>query len=229
MEKGKRGPYAKGKARRKEILEAALSIVGTDGFDQTTLSKISQTVGISDVAILHYFDSMDDLLIQVLKQRDLNDIQTSATSIPELIVQLLQFGDNPERSLQYLLDVIEHNTHTPGLVELFTRMAVKSTSPGSPGYKYFKQRYRIQRKMMGNVLQKLIDKEHLQTNMSADEISRSIQALLDGLQIQWLADRSVDMRGIAEQSINRLLCRQNPQGDVPQNPTSSAKDNRKGQ
>jgi phosphoenolpyruvate-protein kinase (PTS system EI component) len=64
--------------------------------------------------------------------------------------------------------------------------------------------------MLANVLQKLIDKEHLQTDMSADDISRSIQALLDGLQIQWLMDRSVDMRSIAGQAINRLLCRQAP-------------------
>ncbi|MCH4160487.1 MAG: TetR/AcrR family transcriptional regulator [Bifidobacterium sp.] len=210
MDASKRGPYAKGKVRRKEILDAALTIVGSDGFDQTTLSKISEVVGISDVAVLHYFDSMDDLMIQVLKQRDLNDIQSTATSIPELIIQLLQYGDNPERSVQYLLDVIEHNAHTPGLVELFTRMSAKVTNPESPAYKYFKQRNKIQQIMLANVLQKLIDKEHLQTDMSADDISRSIQALLDGLQIQWLMDRSVDMRSIAGQAINRLLCRQAP-------------------
>ncbi|MCI1635944.1 TetR/AcrR family transcriptional regulator [Bifidobacterium sp.] len=88
MDASKRGPYAKGKVRRKEILDAALTIVGSDGFDQTTLSKISEVVGISDVAVLHYFDSMDDLMIQVLKQRDLNDIQSTETSMPDRSVDM---------------------------------------------------------------------------------------------------------------------------------------------
>jgi hypothetical protein len=61
--------------------------------------------------------------------------------------------------------------------------------------------------LFGHVLRNLIKDEHLQTKMSPDELSRVMQALLGGLQVQWLIDRNLDMPAVAEKSINALLGR----------------------
>ncbi|MFT8650028.1 MAG: helix-turn-helix domain-containing protein [Bifidobacterium psychraerophilum] len=216
---GDRGSYSKGIARRKQILQAALTIVAVDGFDQTTLSKISKAVGITDVGVLHYFDSMDDLMIEVLRQRDTDAVMESSASVLDLASQMSRFGSDPARSLRYLIEVVDYNSRTPGLVELFAHMSVKAADPKSPAYKYFQQRGTVQRKLFGHVLGRLIEDEHLKTNMSPDEMSRVMQALLDGLQIQWLLDRNLDMPAVAEKSINALL------GRSPRKKTTSARTN----
>ncbi|MCI2177494.1 MAG: TetR/AcrR family transcriptional regulator [Bifidobacterium psychraerophilum] len=207
MSIGDRGSYSKGIARRKQILQAALTIVAVDGFDQTTLSKISKAVGITDVGVLHYFDSMDDLMIEVLRQRDIDAVMESSASVLDLDSQMSRFGRDPAWSLRYLIEVMDRNSRTPGLIELFAHMAVKASDPKSPAYRYFKHRGTVERKLFGHVLRNLIKDEHLQTKMSPDELSRVMQALLGGLQVQWLIDRNLDMPAVAEKSINALLGR----------------------
>lgn len=204
MAKGDRGPYSKGKARRKQILEAALTIIAVDGFDQTSLSKISKAVGITDVGVLHYFGSMDDLMVEVLRQRDANDMATMTSSLSNLAVQIKQLAGNPEKSLKQMLSITARNAKTPGLVELYAYMSVKASNPKSPAYKYFKHRGGIERTMVGHAVRKLIKNDHLDIGMEPEEMARIIQALLDGLQIQWLIDRDVDMPDLAEKAIKLM-------------------------
>ncbi|MCH4160485.1 MAG: TetR/AcrR family transcriptional regulator [Bifidobacterium sp.] len=204
MDRAKRGPYAKGKARRKEILKAALSIVAKEGFDQTTLSKISKAVGISDVAVLHYFGTMDDLLVEVLKQRDTDDMAAATSSLPDMVSQMIQLIAHPEQSIKQVMQIVRRNSQTPGLVELYAHMSVRASDPTSPAYRYFKQRGKVERYVVGSAAKKVIDKEHLDTELSPEEMARVMQALLDGLQIQWLIDRDIDMADIAEKAIKLM-------------------------
>jgi AcrR family transcriptional regulator len=201
---GDRGSYAKGKARRKQILEATLTIVAVDGFDNTTLSKISKAVGITDVGVLHYFGSMDDLMVEALKQRDANDMMAAAAAFPDIASQMIQLINHPEQSIQQVVDIIRRNAQTPGLVELYAHMSVKASDHDSSAYRYFKQRGKIERYMVGHAARKIMKNEHLQTKLTPEEIARVLQALLDGLQIQWLIDRDVDMASIASKAINLM-------------------------
>ncbi|GAA6123804.1 TetR/AcrR family transcriptional regulator [Bifidobacterium psychraerophilum] len=213
---GDRGSYPKGKVRRKQILDAALTIIAVDGFDQTSLSKISKAVGITDVGVLHYFDSMDDLMMEVLRQRDANDMATMTSSLSDLADQIRQLAGNPDRSLEQMLAITARNAKTPGLVELYAYMSVKASNPKSPAHKYFKRRGRIERTMVGHAVETLIEKDHLDIGMDPEDMARIIQALLDGLQIQWLIDRNVDMSDLAGKAITLMRAggMQHPEPDA---------------
>ena len=55
-----RGSYAKGVAKREEILERTLDVIATEGYDGASVKRIAEAVGLSQAGLLHYFDSKED-------------------------------------------------------------------------------------------------------------------------------------------------------------------------
>ncbi len=53
-------------ATREKILEAALELFGTRGFNATSISEIGKAAGISKGLMYHYFASKDDLLREMI-------------------------------------------------------------------------------------------------------------------------------------------------------------------
>ncbi len=70
---GTTGSYAKGIAKREEILSIALDLVAVNGFRRTSIKDIADAVGLTQAGLLHYFDSKDELWVEVLKRRDAID------------------------------------------------------------------------------------------------------------------------------------------------------------
>src|SRR4051812_19943354 len=65
-----RGPYAKGKAKRAEILDVALEVIADDGYSAATVKNLADAVGLSQNGLLHYFGSKDALFAEILRRRD---------------------------------------------------------------------------------------------------------------------------------------------------------------
>lgn len=66
----RRGSYAKGIAKREEILDAALDIVARVGYSRTTVRELAQAVGLSQTGLLHYFGTKEQLFVEILRRRD---------------------------------------------------------------------------------------------------------------------------------------------------------------
>src|SRR6478752_6953814 len=63
-----RGTYAKGVARRQEILDRAIEVFAERGSDRTSLRSIAQEVGVTHGALTHYFGSLEELLVAVYRE-----------------------------------------------------------------------------------------------------------------------------------------------------------------
>ena len=61
-----RGAYAKGVAKREEILAAALTIIGEQGFRRASVREIAEAVGLSPAGLLHYFGLKEQLFVAIL-------------------------------------------------------------------------------------------------------------------------------------------------------------------
>lgn len=48
--------------RYNDIIQTAKHLFDTKGFDQTTCHDITKSIGISDVELLNYFNSLDEIL-----------------------------------------------------------------------------------------------------------------------------------------------------------------------
>ncbi|MCA1221501.1 TetR/AcrR family transcriptional regulator [Streptomyces sp. 8L] len=173
----KRGPYRKGEVKRAEILEAALDIFATEGYRGTSLRKVAARCDLSLPGLMHYFDSKEDLLTEVLRARD----ETERTRHPDYRV--------PEDPV----DTMRTGARTPGLVELFVSLAASAGDPGHPAHEFFPERYEALRAAVTRYVRSALDAGRLATDIPAERLAVVLLAVADGVQLQWLADRSVDM------------------------------------
>ena len=66
----RRGSYAKGVAKREEILERALEVIAREGYRGASVKELAEAVGLSQAGLLHYFDSKEELFTEILRKRD---------------------------------------------------------------------------------------------------------------------------------------------------------------
>lgn len=195
----RRGSYAKGVARREEILESALDVIGRKGYQNASLKQIAELVGVTPAALLHYFGSKEELFTEVLRKRDEHD-----GMMPQTL--------NPADGKSAFIDVIRHNTEVPGVVELFSRLSVDAVDPAHPAHQYFLER---SEKLRESITDSFVHDAAHRATLDPDTMARVIQAVADGLQLQWMIDRSVDMPGI----IGALMDVLYPPTDQPETPT----------
>lgn len=178
-----RGEYAKTADRRAEILDAAIKVFSEAGFHGGSLREIAQRVGMSQPGLLHHFANKERLLEAVLTHRD---EQARDRMGPELPTGLALIGA--------LIDLADYNATTPGLVALFTVLSGEATSADHPGHEYFRQRYGWVREIVEEAIAEGQARGELRPELDPIEVARTLIALLDGLQIQWLyEDGGFDM------------------------------------
>jgi len=177
-----RGPYAKGRAKREEILDAAVELYSRDGYDRTSVREIARATGLSQAGLLHHFGGKEAIFAEVLRRRD---AQSEARFNPDSSQPVTVDG---------LIATVRHNRHESSLVRLFVTLSSEVIDTDSPAHDFFEQRY-----------ERLIDdvSEDVRNRQAAGEIApdldpRAVASLLiaaaDGLQTQWLLDpTSLDM------------------------------------
>lgn len=187
---GRRGSYAKGIAKREEILQTALEVIAREGYRGASVKEIADAVGLSQAGLLHYFDSKEELFTEVLRKRDQIDSEhflpagaepatVSAASIDAL-------------STSYL-EVIRHNSEVPGLVQLFSRLAVDGADPQHPAHDYFVERGRMLRENFTSALAHQQASGAISRRVDPETLARIFQAVADGLQVQWMLEPDIDM------------------------------------
>jgi AcrR family transcriptional regulator len=179
---GRRGSYAKGVARRREILDRAIEVFAERGGYGTSLRSIAQAMGISHAALLHYFDSREQLLIAVYEhaevKRNADPDAPEATSAVDVMVQ-----------------AATANAEVPGLVELYSTLVAASLEAGSAiGKAYFTERFGRVRRDLTDRLRAGQASGAIRADVDAEEVAALLVAASDGLQIQWLLDPSVRLQ-----------------------------------
>ncbi len=178
-----RGSYAKGIAKRAEILDVALEVFALEGYRGTSLRKVASLCNLSLAGVMHYFDSKEDLLVQILRRRDARNEITGTM----------------EQQEDRFADVLGQGPDEPGLIALYVTMAAAAANPEHPAAAYFQERN-------ARLLQISEDSFYAdKPTPPAEELeyfrtmTRLTLAAADGLQLQWLVDRSIDVVGTMQQ------------------------------
>ncbi|MFS0731586.1 TetR/AcrR family transcriptional regulator [Curtobacterium sp. 1P10AnD] len=178
---GVRGPYAKGVQRRQEILDRTLDVVATRGIDGASLRAIGDAIGVSHAALRHYFASREALLIEVLRQRDADSVARTA-GIDGVLPRMAHSAD--------------HNASVPGLVTMYTTLLGASVEPGNEEARaFFTQRFETVRADLAAQLRDELAASGRYSDADLEQVASLIIAAFDGLQVQWLLDRSIDIAG----------------------------------
>ena len=169
------GGYAKGRATREEILDAAMQLFGEVGYHTASLREVASRVGISHPGLLHHFSSKAVLLAAVLERRD---------EVDEVAFEAdLAAGHDYFDALAMLID---RNAARPGIVELYATLSAEATSPDHPAHGYFQDRYRRVIAMSVTEFERFHDEGRLRPGIDPLTAARLTVAVMDGMQIQWL-------------------------------------------
>lgn len=187
--------YAKGRARRVEILDQAVAVFGEVGYRGASLREIAARCGISHPGLLHHFPTKQALLLAVLERRD----ETGLAAVRAA-------GDTGAAELFGLVDLVAENVSRPDIVELFATLSAEATSRAHPAHGFFADRYRRTVATLTETYQRARADGSLRAELDPAAAARELVALMDGLQIQWLFDPdSVDMPAMVRAHLEQQL------------------------
>jgi AcrR family transcriptional regulator len=175
----RRGAYAKGVAKREEILDAALAVIARNGYQRTSVRDIAEAVGLSQAGLLHYFASKDALFVEILRRRD----DVDRERLPEDV----------GARVQGLIDIMRHNAEVPGLVQLYAELSTEASHPEHAAHDFFTQRYAVLRRQLGDAVRTAQERGEISPALDAESVATILLASADGLQTQWMLEPEIDM------------------------------------
>ena len=181
--------YPKGVARRQEILDRSIEVFATNGSERTSLRAIAEAIGVSHAALLHYFASREELLVEVLREDE-----------------RVRGGSNDESEIvSVMVNAAERNVSIPGLVALYSTMLAGSLEASKTvSREYFVPRFDRIRRMLVERIAAGQRAGTVRGDVEPEAMAALIIAASDGLQIQWLLEPRVDIAKSLE-LLNRIL------------------------
>lgn len=193
-----RGEYAKSAATRTAILNAALEVFARSGYRKGSLREVADRADMSEAGLLHHFKNKSTLLLAVLDHRDEQSrllIDLDGPKDPD--------GLDPLRSV---VTLARHNASVPGVVELYATLSAEATSPTHPAHDYFVRRYEWVRGRCRDAFEHVAAAGRLRHGVDPHRAAVATVALMDGLQVQWLLDRtSTDMGEVLTEFLRGLI------------------------
>ena len=187
--RGVRGPYAKGEERRRTIIGTATDVFATEGFEGAALRRVAELVGVREATLFHYFSSKQELQQAVLAERD--------ERARELVGDA-GFG------VDDLPAIAARNEQQPGLTALYAVASATANDTSHASHRYFLERYEL---LIGDLTRQVREKQdagEYRTDVDAGWGARLLISVFDGLQLQWLYDKSVSMEEGLRQAIALL-------------------------
>lgn len=179
-----RGPYAKGKAKRAEILDVALDVIDREGYASATVKELADAVGLSQNGLLHYFGSKDALFAEILRRRD----EVTAVQIDA------EHQDFADDLVQRILLAVDDEATSPGFTQLSLRVTGEATEPGHVAHDFLHDRYENVRFVVRDAVTRLQTAGRLSPEIDPAVAASLVFAAWDGLRLQWMYDKSIDIR-----------------------------------
>ncbi len=182
----------RGAATREHILNTATAMFGEAGYRGASLRDIAARCGLTHPGLLYHFPTKAGLLEAVLMRRDQEDSRAGVNA-------------HGLEALESLVRTARKNMSTRGLVELFATLSAESAAPDHPAHDYFVQRYKRVCAEVAKHYEEMRQDGVLRDGIDPVDAGRQWVALMDGLQIQWLLDDSIDMAGVLDAHLRAQL------------------------
>jgi AcrR family transcriptional regulator len=178
----RKGNQAQTAEVRVEILKAAFSVFAHGGFNGSSLKQVATAVGISDAGLLHHFNSKVALLNAVLEYRDSvsNEVALKAQS------RGLNFPDD-------WYEVIANTAKNPDVISFFAVMSAESTNVDHPAHEYFASRYLRVTQVLAEGFESMKARGLVRAEVDCLQAAKTLIALSDGMQVQWLLNKNVEL------------------------------------
>lgn len=187
----RRGEHAQTPARRQQIVNAGLAVFSSSGFHGASLRDVAQRAGLSQAGLLHHYPSKEHLLKAVLTWRDNEARRQLGESVPDgldLIRRLV--------ALPAATRTREAAMLTRELVQLHLIVSAEGSVADHPIHGYVLERHASVLEMVRRAFERAAAHGELRRDVDCASAARTLMALMDGLQVQWLLrPDAVDMAG----------------------------------
>lgn len=171
-----RGSYAKGVARRQEILDRAIEVFARRGSDRTSLRAIAAEVGVTHAALKHYFGSLEELLVEVYRESERRGDDGEPVPLDVTPTELLRRWSDANHEVQ-------------GLVQLYSTLVASALEDGHPAARRFAtERFARVRAEIAERVRFNQDAGRIRADVDPVAVAALVIAASDGLQTQWLLD-----------------------------------------
>jgi AcrR family transcriptional regulator len=180
----RRGEYAQTLARRQEIVNAGLAVFSLSGFHGASLRDIAERAGLSQSGLLHHYPSKEHLVEAVFTWRD-NEARR-------------QLGEPVPDGLDFIrrLVALPAATRMRELVQLHVIVSAEGSRADHPVHGYVAERHASVLEMVRKAFERAAAHGELRRDVDCASAARTLIALMDGLQVQWLLHPdAVDMAG----------------------------------
>lgn len=163
--------------RRREIVDAATGLIANSGYAGLTMARFAEACGMTKAGLMYYFPNRESLLTAVLERRD--------------VVDLLKIGlpAQPVRDSgacrEYLTRLVRRNADQPRIVQLYTVLSAEALDPEHPAHEYFRHRLVTARASLSQNL--------FAWHPTPELCATQLLAFLDGAQLNWLRDPTIDL------------------------------------
>lgn len=183
-------------ATRAAILRAAVPLFVQNGYRGAPLSAVADAARLTQPGLLHHFPSKEHLLMAVLEERDLESREAAMREA---------LHEGGPAALHAVECLVEHNTGTPDLVQLFTVLVAEAVASDHRAHAFFVERYGHLRHSMANTLRQGQHTGAFRSDVDTETTASLVIAVMDGLQVQWLLDRRLDMAGSFRRFVEILM------------------------
>ena len=164
--------------RREQILAAALSLIAVSGYDGVALEDFATAAGVTKAGLLHYFSSKEQLLIAVLERRD--ELDQAAGEIPDMP------ATDAAGARKVMDQVVSGNMDQQELIRLFTVLSAAALDPAHPAHEYYCRRQ--------DRVRTLLTEQLFAWHTDPEDAAVELMGFLDGLQLNWLRDPTIDFQ-----------------------------------
>ena len=186
------------KVRKEQIVSTAIAAIAENGYINTPLSEIARRAGISKGVISYYFGSKDDLIRDVI-ERILQDEKAYLSG------EIARGKTPSEKILIYIsssFKYMETNRQSfEAIVDLWGSMTTHEKK-----LDFNKRSYDPCRKLLGKIIMEGIERGEF-AEIDVRLTASLIQAMIDGLMIQWLFDAAAVDLGQASSAIEHAVRR----------------------
>ena len=178
-------PRAGSEDKRARILNEAVVLFGEHGYAGTSLADIANAADISKAGLLHHFSSKDELFCKVLERRDREDALSILVESPAVEGDAAAAPVDTVGNLD-TLDVAGASDLDGDLTAIYTATAVSVLDAEHPAHRWMANHLnsaveRFESSFEAGKTAGIVDPQ-----MPSRLVARSLVALIDGLQLQWL-------------------------------------------
>lgn len=183
-------------SRKAQIVEAATEIISLRGYFGFSIQEVAEKCNLTVAGVLHYCKTKDNLLVQVLEERDRAELETVSDLVDlDDIETIKKFTLEEIFSILRLL--VERNSKQANIVRLYSILRAEALYEEHPAYEYFRKR-----DAMFDILAIPFEGE-VDDPLS---IARMIMSTMAGLEVLWLRfPEKIDLVKEWDRAVERIV------------------------